>query len=71
MLKNDLIGKRIPNVKNGSNKEQYIDELTDYTNLKNKKIVAITAAMKLGTGLCEFEKKAPKNFFAISNAFSS
>ena len=41
MLKNDLIGKRIPNVKNGSNKEQYIDELTDYTNLKNKKIVAI------------------------------
>ena len=41
MLKNDLIGKRIPNIKVGSNTEQYIDELTDYTNIKNKKIVAI------------------------------
>ena len=41
MLKNDLIGKRIPNIKIGSNTEQYIDELTDYTNIKNKKIVAI------------------------------
>ena len=41
MLKNDLIGKRIPNIKVGSNTEQYIDELSDYTNIKNKKIVAI------------------------------
>ena len=41
MLRNDLIGKRIPNIKNGSNTEQYIDELSDYTNIKNKKIVAI------------------------------
>jgi hypothetical protein len=41
MLRNDLIGKRIPNIKIGSNMEQYIDELTDYTNIKNKKIVAI------------------------------
>ena len=41
MLRNDLIGKRIPNIKVGSNTEQYIDELTDYTNIKNKKIVAI------------------------------
>ena len=40
MLRNDLIGKRIPNIKVGSNTEQYIDELTDYTNIKNKKIVA-------------------------------
>lgn len=40
MLRNDLIGKRIPNIKVGSNTEQYIDELTDYTNVKNKKIVA-------------------------------
>jgi transposase len=40
MLRNDLIGKRIPNIKVGSNSEQYIDELTDYTNIKNKKIVA-------------------------------
>ena len=40
MLRNDLIGKRIPNIKVGSNTEQYIDELSDYTNIKNKKIVA-------------------------------
>ena len=40
MLRNDLIGKRIPNIKVGSNPEEYIDELTDYTNIKNKKIVA-------------------------------
>jgi hypothetical protein len=41
MLRNDLIGKRIPNIKIGSNSEQYIDELSDYTNIKNKKIVCI------------------------------
>jgi len=41
MLRNDLIGKRIPNIKVGSNTEQYIDELSDYTNIKNKKIVCI------------------------------
>ena len=41
MLRNDLIGKRIPLPKIGSNTEQYIDELPDYTNIKNKKIVAI------------------------------
>ena len=40
MLRNDLIGKRIPNIKVGSNTEQYIDEISDYTNIKNKKIVA-------------------------------
>jgi len=40
MLRNDLIGKRIPNIKIGSNTEQYIDELSDYTNIKNKKIIA-------------------------------
>lgn len=41
MLRNDLIGKRIPNIKVSSKSEQYIDELTDYTNIKNKKIVCI------------------------------
>jgi transposase len=41
MLRNDLIGKRIPNIKVSSNIEQYIDELNDYTNIKNKKIVCI------------------------------
>jgi len=41
MLRNDLIGKRIPNIKVGSNAEQYIDELTNYTNIKNKKLVCV------------------------------
>jgi hypothetical protein len=41
MLRNDLIGKRLPIIKIGSNAEQYIDELSDYTNIKNKKIVCI------------------------------
>jgi len=41
MLRNDLIGKRLPDIKIGSNAEEYIDELTDYTNIKNKKIVCI------------------------------
>jgi hypothetical protein len=41
MLRNDLIGKRIPNIKVGLNTEQYIDELTDYTNIKDKKIIGI------------------------------
>jgi len=34
MLRNDLISKKIPNIKIGSNTEQYIDELTDYTDIK-------------------------------------
>ena len=41
MLRNDLIGKRIPNIKVGSNAEQYIDEISDYNNIKNKKLVCI------------------------------
>ncbi len=34
----------------------------------DKKIVAITAAMKLGTGLYEFEKKSPEHFFDVGIA---
>ncbi len=34
----------------------------------DKKIVAITAAMKLGTGLYEFEKKSPDRFFDVGIA---
>ncbi len=40
LFRNDLIGKRIPNIKIGINTEQYIDELNDYTDIKTKKIVA-------------------------------
>jgi len=45
MLRNDMIGKRIPNAKISLNTEQYIDELKDYSNIKNKKIVAIDPGM--------------------------
>ncbi len=34
----------------------------------DKKVVAITAAMKLGTGLSEFEKKAPDRLFDVGIA---
>ena len=40
LIRNDLIGKRIPSSKNKNN-EKYIDELDDYKPLQNKKIVAI------------------------------
>ena len=39
LIRNDLIGKRIPNSKNNKT-EEYIEELKDYTEIKNKKIVA-------------------------------
>ena len=41
LLRKDLIGKRLPMMKKGLSCEMYIDELTDYTQLQNKKIVAI------------------------------
>jgi transposase len=39
-LRNDMIGKRIPN-KKILNSEEYIDELKDYNNIKNKKLIGI------------------------------
>ena len=47
LLRNDLIGKRLPMMKKCLSTETYIDELTDYTQLQNKKIVAIDP------GLCD------------------
>jgi hypothetical protein len=44
MIRNDLIGKRIPTNKIG-NTEEYIDELKDYTNIINKKVVAYDPGM--------------------------
>jgi 1-deoxy-D-xylulose-5-phosphate synthase len=35
---------------------------------KNKKITAVTAAMKTGTGLCNFAKKFPDRFFDVGIA---
>lgn len=39
LIRNDMIGKRVPSNKISS-KEQYIDELKDYSKIKDKKIVA-------------------------------
>ena len=39
LLRNDLIGKRVPNKKNGC-KESYIGDLKDYSKIKDKTLVA-------------------------------
>jgi hypothetical protein len=41
LLRKDLIGKKLPMMKKGLSTETYIDELTEYSQLQNKKIVAI------------------------------
>jgi hypothetical protein len=41
LLRKDLVGKRLPNIKKGLNNEEYIDELKDYSQLQNKKIVGV------------------------------
>ncbi|HQP47841.1 MAG TPA: 1-deoxy-D-xylulose-5-phosphate synthase [Spirochaetota bacterium] len=55
----------------GSSRLSY-SEITGRTladiSKKDKKVIAITAAMKLGTGLYEFEKKAPRRFFDVGIA---
>ena len=40
-LRKDLVGKPLPSAKKGTSRELYIDELNDYTDLRNKKIVGI------------------------------
>jgi hypothetical protein len=40
-IRDDLVGKRLPNAKKGVSKELYIDELNDYSALQNKKIIGI------------------------------
>jgi hypothetical protein len=40
-IREDLVGKRLPSAKKGVSRELYIDELNDYSGLRDKKIVAI------------------------------
>jgi hypothetical protein len=47
LLRKDLIGKKLPMMKKGLSTETYIDELTDYTQIQKRKIVAIDP------GLCD------------------
>ena len=41
LLRKDLVGKKLPMMKKKGNREIYIDEVTDTTNLQTKKIVGI------------------------------
>ena len=41
LLRKDLVGKKLPMMKKGLSTEIYIDELNDYSQIQNKKIVAI------------------------------
>jgi hypothetical protein len=41
LLRDDLVGKKLPMMKKGISKELYIDELDDYSTLQNKTIVGI------------------------------
>jgi hypothetical protein len=40
-IRDDLVGKRLPNAKKGVSKELYIDELNDYSALRDKTIVGV------------------------------
>ncbi len=40
-IRDDLVGKRLPNAKKGVSKELYIDELNDYSSLQDKTIVGV------------------------------
>jgi hypothetical protein len=40
-IRDDFVGKRLPSDKKGISRELYIDELTDYSILQNKKIIGI------------------------------
>jgi hypothetical protein len=40
-IRDDLVGKRLPNAKKGLSKELYIDELNDYSSLRDKTIVGV------------------------------
>jgi len=41
LLRKDLVGKKLPMMKKGVSSEQYIEDITDYSEIKDKKIVAI------------------------------
>ena len=47
LLREDMVGKRIHMCKTANNNEKYIDEIKDYSKLKDKKIVSIDP------GLCD------------------
>jgi hypothetical protein len=65
LLRKDLIGKKLPIMKKGLSTETYIHELTDYTQLQNKKIVAIDPG-KCDLIYCVDDDKKEANKFRYS-----
>ena len=65
LLRKDLVGKRLPRMKIKDSKELYIDELTNYNELKNKKIVGIDAG-KCDLIYCVDGSKKDSNVFRYS-----
>ena len=61
LLRKDKVGKRITTSKIGKG-EQYIDELKDYSQIKNKKIVAIDLNLS-DLVYCVDSDKPNRNFF--------
>jgi len=65
LLRKDLIGKKLPIMKKGLSTETYIDELTEYSQLQNKKIVAIDPG-KCDLIYCVDDDKKEANKFRYS-----
>jgi len=65
LLRKDLIGKKLPMMKKGLSPETYIDELTEYSQLQNKKIVAIDPG-KCDLIYCVDDDKKEANKFRYS-----
>lgn len=63
----DLSTGEVINKKDSDYSKVFGDTLIDIAK-KNKKIVAITAAMKDGTGLTKFSEKYPRRFFDVGIA---
>jgi 1-deoxy-D-xylulose-5-phosphate synthase len=58
----------VPEKKNGMSFSDVAGRTLAEISKNDKKIIAITAAMKLGTGLSEFEKKSPDRLFDVGMA---
>jgi hypothetical protein len=65
LLRKDLIGKKLPMMKKGLSTETYINELTEYSQLQNKKIVAIDPG-KCDLIYCVDDDKKEANKFRYS-----
>ena len=65
LLRKDLVGKRLPRMKIKDGKELYIDELTNYNELKNKKIIGIDAG-KCDLIYCVDGSRKDSNVFRYS-----